>query len=89
MGRWQWNFAGKLQYPPKKSRKEQEEDNRKQQLIQQKKQVEVPGIIDVEYLLSGQWHRDKKAKLEKREMERAMRKKLNLLKWEGFPDESG
>ncbi|KAH1026251.1 hypothetical protein HUJ05_010798 [Dendroctonus ponderosae] len=80
---------GKLQYPPKKSRKELEEDERKQQLVQQKKEVLVPGIIDVEYLLSGQWHRDQKAKMEKREKEKAMRRKLNLLKWEGFPDESG
>lgn len=49
----------------------------------------MPGIIDAEYLLSGQWHRDKQAQLAKKEKEKAMRKKLELLKWEGFPDESG
>ncbi|XP_076256705.1 dynein heavy chain 3, axonemal [Rhynchophorus ferrugineus] len=80
---------GKLQYPPKKSRKELKEEERKRELAAKKKQINVPGIIDVEYLLSGQWLRDKQALMDKKEKEKAMRKKINLLKWEGFPDESG
>jgi len=86
-----FNFVvGKLRYPPKKSRKEQEADERiHQEKLRQKKDVKVPGIIDAEYLLSGQWHRDKQAQIAKKEKEKAMRKKLELLKWEGFPDESG
>ncbi|CAG9767321.1 unnamed protein product [Ceutorhynchus assimilis] len=81
---------GRLQYPPKKSRKEQQEERLKQERIEQKKKdLYVPGIISAEYLLSGQWHRDQKAKKEKKEKEKAMRKKLNILKWEGFPDERG
>lgn len=82
--------VGKLRYPPKKSRKEQEADERiHQEKLRKKKDVKVPGIIDAEYLLSGQWHRDKQAQIAKKEKEKAMRKKLELLKWEGFPDESG
>ncbi|XP_050297987.1 dynein axonemal heavy chain 3 [Anthonomus grandis grandis] len=80
---------GKLQYPPKKSRKEQEQDKIKQQLTAQKKKLKVPGIIDIEYLLSGQWHRDKQAQAEKKEKEKAMKKKVDIMKWEGFPDERG
>ncbi|XP_030747452.1 dynein heavy chain 3, axonemal isoform X2 [Sitophilus oryzae] len=81
---------GRLQYPPKKSRKELKEEQEKRDLaVKRKKGIKVPGIIDVEYLLSGQWYKDKLAELEKKEKEKNMRRKLNLLKWEGFPDETG
>ncbi|XP_066246402.1 dynein axonemal heavy chain 3 [Euwallacea similis] len=81
---------GKLRYPPKKLRREQEEGQQKQQkILQRKKYVKVPGIIDAEYLLSGQWLKDKKAKTAKKENENAVRKKSYLTQREEFPDESG
>lgn len=82
-------FIGKLQYPPKKSRKQQAEEIKMQEIIKKKKIINVPGLIDVEYLLSGQWHRDQRAKKEKKQKEKQMQKKMELLQWEGFPDESG
>ncbi|KAL1497384.1 hypothetical protein ABEB36_008364 [Hypothenemus hampei] len=81
---------GKLRYPPKKSRKEQARDQKKLQLLQKKKkEIMVSGIIDMEYLLSGQWHKDKQVSIDKKKKEMTMHRKMDLLQWEGFPDESG
>nr|CAI5856319.1 unnamed protein product [Callosobruchus analis] len=79
---------GVLCYPPKKTKKQIEEDKRKDEERQNKMKVTNEGFVDIEDLLSGAYHRRRQEEKERQKSVTKMIKKVNLLKWEGFPDES-
>lgn len=51
------------------------------------KQKQANNFCTIEDLLSGEYHRRRKVLLEKKEKIRAMRKKIELLKHEGYTDD--
>lgn len=77
---------GKLHYPPKKTRKQLEEEERKEEAKKIKSSEEL--FVGIEDLLSGEYWRRRKEKEERKRKERKMKSKMDLLRWEGFPDES-
>ncbi|VEN59959.1 unnamed protein product [Callosobruchus maculatus] len=79
---------GVLCYPPKKTKKQIEEEQKKEQERQNRLKVTNEGFVDIEDLLSGAYHRRRQEQKETQKSVTKMIKKVNLLKWEGFPDES-
>lgn len=79
---------GQLQYPPKKTKKQLDEEERKRQKEMRMKERQRNNFCTIEELLSGEYHRKRKAQLEKKEKIRAMRKKVELLKHEGRTDDA-
>ncbi|KAJ8979219.1 hypothetical protein NQ317_011858 [Molorchus minor] len=55
---------------------------------EEKKRKLGPGFVRIEDLLNGEYWRKKNERKAKREKEKEMKKKLDLMQWEGFPDES-
>ncbi|XP_023310238.1 dynein heavy chain 3, axonemal [Anoplophora glabripennis] len=78
---------GQLGYPPKKTRKELEEQEKKEE-VKKQTSSEDNLFVNIEDLLSGEYWRRRKEKEAKKKKERKMKNKIDLLKWEGFPDES-
>lgn len=80
---------GQLSYPPKKSRLEIEEEKKREEL-KKKRKAATPGIVSLEYLLSGDYWRDKKAAKEKRDKIKAtkLRLKANNAIWSKWNDET-
>lgn len=80
-------ISGQLQYPPKKTKKQLEEDAKKQQAQLRKKKREAENFCTIEELLTGEYLRKKKARDARREKIKAMRRKMELLKYEGYTDD--
>lgn len=79
--------SGKLKYPPKKTRRQIEEEERRE-VAKKKMSSDESLFVSIEDLLSGEYWRRRKEKEAIEKKERKMKSKMELLKWEGFPDES-
>lgn len=77
-----------MQFPPKKTRYEEEEEERKRQEREAKKNKKIPGIVMLDDLLSGEYHRKKEAeKMRKQKLRETKRKILQRQELEFIYDD--
>ncbi|RZC40467.1 DHC N2 domain containing protein [Asbolus verrucosus] len=81
---------GTLCYPPKKYKYMQDEEDRirKEEELKKMKRYEVPGIVNLEDLLNGEYWRKKKEKELIRKKEKAMKKKLERVEIDYIPNKA-
>ncbi|KAJ8964394.1 hypothetical protein NQ317_006775 [Molorchus minor] len=83
-----FGLDGKLKYPVQKTKREIAEEKNERRRAEEEKRKLGPGFVRIEDLLNGEYWRKKNERKAKREKEKEMKKKLDLMQWEGFPDES-
>lgn len=69
---------GTLQYPPKKTKYEEEAEKKELQKIQARKNKKIPGIVNLEDLLSGEYRRKKEAERLRIEKLKETKRKILL-----------
>lgn len=80
---------GRLCYPPKKYRYMQDEEDRilAEKEMEKRKRNEVPGIVEIEDLLTGEYRKKKQQQEMIRKKERRMKRKLLRVEIDYIPDE--
>lgn len=82
---------GQLCYPPFKRRLTDEEKDEiaEEELNKKRKAQQVPGIVRLEDLLTGEHWRKKREKIDKKDKEKAMKMKIERMEIDYIPENKG
>lgn len=81
---------GKLCYPPTKYRYMQEEEDRIREMEEERNRERhvVPGIVNLEDLLTGEYMRKKRRQMDIKKKEKNMKRKLSREEIDYIPDDT-